>query len=120
MKKDTDREHRIDNEAVVDTYGTEETAMGWYYYMEGKLSYPFEAKCVAKRSISPLLIGEEVKVCGMPKEKACLTEIFVMISWKKRQFAVPLSQLEAVGPVDEETFEAIGDWHYWVKRGYQY
>jgi len=31
--------------------------------------------------------------------------------------AVPLSQLSATDP-DESTKEAIGDWHYWVSRGY--
>lgn len=29
----------------------------------------------------------------------------------------PLAQLEAMA-ADEETLEAIGDWHYWVERGY--
>ena len=31
---------------------------------------------------------------------------------------VPLAQLEGVG-VDEETAEAIADWHYWDAQGYQ-
>jgi hypothetical protein len=31
--------------------------------------------------------------------------------------AVPLSQLDAID-ADESTDEAIGDWSYWVARGY--
>jgi hypothetical protein len=31
--------------------------------------------------------------------------------------AVPLSQLEGVA-VDDETRQAIEDWHYWVARGH--
>ena len=120
IKEDAERESRINDEAVVDAYGPEEVAMGWYYYMDDKLHYPFTVKSIAKRSISPLLVGEKVDVLGMPEEDECMKEIFVTINWKQRQFAVPLSQLEVVEPVDEETFEAIGDWHYWVKRGYQY
>jgi len=35
-----------------------------------------------------------------------------------RQLAVPLMQLEGIR-VDEETRQAIEDWHYWVSRGYE-
>jgi hypothetical protein len=31
--KDEEREERITMEAVVDAYGPEEQAMGWYYYL---------------------------------------------------------------------------------------
>ncbi len=31
------REKRISNEIVVDCYSPEESAMGWCYYLEGKL-----------------------------------------------------------------------------------
>ena len=34
-----------------------------------------------------------------------------------RNMAAPLSQLAPIDP-DESTAEAIGDWHYWVARGY--
>jgi hypothetical protein len=30
-KKDQEREERISNEVIVDAYGPEEQAMGWYY-----------------------------------------------------------------------------------------
>ena len=45
-------------------------------------------------------------------------EMFVEIGWKSRKLAVPLSQLEGI-EVDEETKQAIEDWHYWVNRGYE-
>jgi hypothetical protein len=34
-----------------------------------------------------------------------------------RTMAVPLSQLTAIDP-NEQTREAIKDWHYWVAQGY--
>ncbi len=34
-----------------------------------------------------------------------------------RQFAVALVQLEGIN-VDEETQQAIEDWHYWLEREY--
>jgi hypothetical protein len=43
--------------------------------------------------------------------------MLVQINWQGRKMAVPLAQRAAVNP-DESTAEAIGDWHYWVSRGY--
>ena len=45
VEKNEEREHRIDYEAVVDAYDEIERAMGWYYYLEGKITFPFEAIC---------------------------------------------------------------------------
>jgi len=52
-----------------------------------------------------------------PREE-CEHEMFVLIQRNKRQLAVPLMQLEGI-QVDEETRQAIEDWHYWVNRGYE-
>ena len=44
-------------EIIVDAYGPEEQAMGWYYYLENTLRSPFTAVCVADRAISPEYTG---------------------------------------------------------------
>lgn len=119
IEKDETREHRIEMEIIVDAYDEEERAMGWYYYLDEKLSFPFLAKCIAKRSTSPLKVGDEVEMIGMAPEDECEHEMFVMIRWKGEEPAVPLSQLEGVS-VDDATQEAIEDWHYWVERGYEF
>ena len=59
------REERIRNEAVVDAHGPEEQAMGWYYYLENKLRFPFQAKCIVSKVVSPLRKGETVEVRRM-------------------------------------------------------
>ena len=41
VRKDKIRENRISMEIVVDSYGTEEQAIGWYYYLDDMLSSPF-------------------------------------------------------------------------------
>ena len=69
VRKDEIRENRIMMEIVVDAYGSEERAMGWYYYLDDTLSFPFHAKCITKRAISPLRIGAEVEVIGMALQK---------------------------------------------------
>jgi hypothetical protein len=116
-KKDPIREERIHNDAIADANGPEEQVMGWYYYLDDRIRFPFQAKCVAAKIVSPLSKGETVEVQGMAPEDACSADMLVLIRWSGRTMAVPLSQLVAVTP-DESTAEAIGDWHYWVEQGY--
>lgn len=119
VEKDEAREYRITMEAIVDAYGGEEQAMGWYYYLDDKMQFPFQAKCIQDRRISPLKTGEIVKAVEMSSEDECMREMFVEIEWQDRTFSVPLAQLQAIN-VDDETQETIEDWHYWVARGYEF
>lgn len=115
--KDPIREERIHQEAIVDAYGPEEKAMSWYYYLEGKLTFPFKARCLGSKATSPLRKGETVEVRRLAPEDACESDMLVQIKWQGRKMAVPLSQLAAID-AGESTEEAIGDWHYWVSQGY--
>lgn len=117
--KEEDREERIAMEIVVDAYGPEEQAMGWYYYLDDMLTFPFIARCRARRAISPLQVGDEVDVSAMAPMEECAHEMFVMIRWEKDGLGVPLSLL-AVTHAEEQTQQAVEDWHYWVERGYQF
>jgi hypothetical protein len=116
-KKDPIREDRIQNEAIVDAYGPEEQALGWYYYLENKIRFPFQAQCIRATAASPLRKGETVEVRRLGPEDSCGGDMLVQIRWQGRNVAVPLSQLIPLDP-DESTTEAIGDWHYWVAQGY--
>lgn len=117
--RDEDREHRIAMEAIVDEYNEEERALGWYYYLQDKLNFPFRAKCVQDRKISPLSVGDSFNVIGMAPEDECMHEIFVAIKWNRKTLAIPLAQLKPVEG-DHDTQEGIEDWHYWIRMGYQY
>jgi hypothetical protein len=118
-KKNPKREQRIEDEIIVDAYGPEEQAMGWYYYLEDNLHFPFPATCITERETSPLHKGDEVEVLAMAPEDECQHDMFVKIRWERRDLAVPLSQLKPIGEADEETREAIADWHYWINQGYE-
>jgi Calcium binding len=118
-KRDEQREERIQQEIVVDAYGPEEQAMGWYCYLENELHFPFRAKCIAQRAISPLRKGQELEVVGLAPEEECEHEMFVTMPWERRRLAVPLSQL-AVIQADRATTQAVEDWHYWVAQGYEF
>lgn len=120
VKRDEDREERISMEIIVDAYGAEEQAMGWYYYLEEQIEFPFTAVCTQKRAISPLQIGDEVDVIGMAPEEECEREMFIMIRWDKGSLAVPLSHLKPIDATPAQTREAVEDWHYWVGMGYEF
>jgi hypothetical protein len=117
-RKNSTREERIDNEIVVDAYGPEERAMGWYYYLEDKLRFPFRAKCTVSQVVSPLKKGETVEVLRLAPEGACTGHMLVLIRWHDRKIAIPLSQLTAIDE-NESTDQAVADWKYWVAQGYR-
>ncbi len=119
IERDAEIEERITMEIVVDAYEPEEQAMGWYYYLQDTMQFPFTAICISKRRISPLKDGQIVEVIGMAPEDECDREMFVNIDWEGDTLAVPLIQLEAT-EADEETQQAITDWHYWVNQGYEF
>ena len=116
--EDEEREERIAMEIIVDSYDAEEQAMGWYYYLDGKMQFPFSARCVDHRAISPLEPGEEVEVVGMAPVEECDHEMFVMVKWRSRTPGVPLIQLQGID-VDEMTQQAMEDWQYWVDQEYE-
>jgi hypothetical protein len=119
-KREPQREKRIDMEVMVDCYDRHERAMGWYYYLENQLRFPFTATCTSKRAVSPLRVKDEVEVIGMPPEQECECEVFVTIRWERDGLAVPLAQLEPIRNTDAQTRQAVADWRYWVKMGYEY
>ncbi len=119
VEKDEAREERMYTEIIVDAYGAEEQAMGWYYYLDDALRFPFRARCIVKRAISPLKVGDVIDVLDMAPAEECEREMFVMMRWEKEGLGVPLSQLQALH-ADKQTQEAVEDWLYWVNRGYQF
>jgi hypothetical protein len=119
IKEDKEREKRIEMEIVVDAYDEVERAMSWYYYLQDGLKFPFIARCIGKRSTSPLKIGDVVEITGMGKEDDCMHDMYVNIKWNNNVLSVPLSQLEEIKP-NKKNKQVLEDWQYWVKRRYQF
>ncbi|MBN2305576.1 MAG: calcium-binding protein [Anaerolineae bacterium] len=117
--RDEERENRIQDEAIVDANGPEEQAIGWWCYLHDRIQFPFKAKCVKKRTISPLKVGEVVEALRMAPEENCMHEMFVIVRWQDRTMGVPLNQIEGI-KVDDDTEQAIGDWHYWIDAGHMF
>lgn len=117
--EDPEREDRITNEVVVDCYDETERALGWYYYLESKLSFPFKATCIIPRPGSPLRPGDEVTVTALAEEDECMHDMRVSVSFNNGSVTVPLRQLRCLSR-KPKTREAVTDWHYWVFRGYEF
>jgi hypothetical protein len=119
VEPDAEREERITMEIVVDAYGPQEQAMGWYYYLKDTMQFPFTAVCISKRRGSLVKEDATVEVVSMALEEECEREMFVEIDWDGDTLAVPLIQLEAP-EAEQQTQQAIADWHYWVNQGYEF
>ena len=118
VEEDELREERISMEVEADAHDDEERAMGWYYYLDDKIHFPFMAKCIKIAAKSPLHEGELISVLQLAPEDECRQEMFAEIEWQDRKFCVPLVQLQPMD-VDDQTQEAVEDWHYWMDRGYE-
>ena len=118
-KKDAVREERILMDVVVDAYDSEERAMGWYYYLDDKISFPFIAECIVADKRTPLELSEQITVVKMSAENYCEHDMYVDVSWKGRDLAIPLSQIKPLD-ADDNTVESIADWHYWNNMGYRF
>jgi hypothetical protein len=49
----------------------------------------------------------------------CEHEMYVDVTWRDKTLAVPLAQIIPLDS-DEDSTEAVEDWHYWVNRGYTF
>jgi hypothetical protein len=116
QETDKERDKRIRREILTDAYTTSEWAISWCYHLEREMTFPFQAWCIEERTISPLHENEEVPVVGMTDEVVSSREMFVLVEWMDREFGVPLSQLEVLD-VDQDTRDAVDDWHYWNGDG---
>jgi hypothetical protein len=112
---DEEREKRIRTEIIVDAYTPEEQATGWHIYLDETMDFPFEARCIKEKSVSPLDEGETVRVVGKPTGDPSLRQQLVTVELMNREFGVPLEQLAPI-EATSNTEQAIEDWHYWLGR----
>jgi hypothetical protein len=112
-------EERIEMEIVVDAYNEWERAMGWACYLQQQMTFPFKAKCIKTKNISPLSVGEIVEVTDIDSSARCEEDMFAKIRWQNKEFCVPLIQLEGID-IDQRTKQGMDDWNYWVDQGYDF
>lgn len=119
IEENEEIEDRILMDIIVDAYDKEERAMGWFYYIAEGLEFPFQAKCIVKKSMSPLKVGQEVMVIDIASADDCESKIFMKIKYDDDVLTVPLEQLEILDDKPDSK-RIIEDWHYWIGRGYDF
>ena len=79
ISQDDIREERISMEVVVDAYDEEEVAMGWYYYLQDKINFPFKALWINSHKSE----GRNVMAIKMSPEDDCLKDMFVEVDLRR-------------------------------------
>jgi hypothetical protein len=123
IELDESREERIKNEILAEAEDKEERAMGWYYYLDDCLNFPFMGRWKKKNRKTGAIDEKPVEVVGMSPEDDCLKDMYVDVAYLTGKdediHSAKLSEIEAID-VDEETQEALADWQYWLARGYKF
>ena len=109
--KNKEREKRIHNEIIVDCYDEDEQKMGWYYYMEEKLHFPFKAKFILRKR-DGAETKQAIDVVQLSSDEGFGNDMLVGACYNENIFDVPLLSLLNI-EADKETIEAIEDWRYW-------
>jgi len=81
MMSDASRKDRIEDEVIVDCYDEYEVAMGWFYYLNDNLIFPFKASIVGDIKISSLQEGDSVTVIELIKGNCYLIHEFYYFSY---------------------------------------
>ena len=55
----------------------------------------------------------------MSGEDICSNEMYIDVTWSGKVLAISLAKINPLD-TDDDTAEAVGDWHYWLKRGYMF
>lgn len=55
--------------------------MGWHYYLQDTIQFPFAATCIERASTSPLREGQVLQIVSMADEDDCCTEMRVNIEY---------------------------------------
>lgn len=95
-----------------------ERISAWYEYLEEHVRFPFTATCT--RSGGGLRLLEEVEVIDLACVDDWEDEARVTLGAAKDGLDAPLVQVTPRASSDEQTKQAVADWHYWVQQGYHF
>ena len=115
-QRDEAREQRIARllSGAQDEY---ERISAWYDYLEKHLRFPFAATLSRPDAAAALGLRQEVEVIDLACVDDWEDEARVTVGGDRDGLDVPLAQLTPSERSDEQTQQAVSDWHYWVQRG---
>ncbi len=114
--RDEEREERIMMEIVVDAYGPEEQAMGWYYYLEENIEFPFKATAQL-RNTDGATVPKEVNVVGLASDEEGITGKDFLLDIEAGEYinTIAFSKLSRI-KASPQTKEVFAVWNYWIGR----
>lgn len=109
----------IEDEIIVDCYDEYEATMGWFYYLQDNLSFPFKAKISVETGTTNLKIGDTVNVVELMNsdEKMISIDDFkatVGIEYGEHIYDIPLEEIKGID-CNQKTDEVIEVWYYWYE-----
>jgi hypothetical protein len=112
-ERNEEREERIENEILVDTYNEYEAKGAWQEYLSDNISFPFTAKIKVKdkQGNESLISVEAVGFEGKNRFRVNVSE-----SGTSRLFSESLLKIKEI-KADFDTKQAINDWKYWRAQG---
>lgn len=119
-KSDISRRNRIEYEVIVDCYDEYEMAMGWFYYLNDNLKFPFKASIVGDIKIDSLQEGDSIIVTefiNSSKDDVSMYNFLPTVWIEKGEhiYDIPLVNVKSVD-CDDDTFNTIEDWRYWCEK----
>jgi len=115
--EDAGLEDYIDEKITVDAYTESEIALGWYYYLEDHLSFPFQAYIRTAYLEHPEMYSLVTVHRMAGTDRCAYRQMWVLgepSTCSKRLFHFALSDIQQV-KAGEQTIEALTNWKYWVR-----
>ena len=108
--------YKIDYEIIVDCYDEYEVSMGWYYFMEETIKFPFRAKAKLKKR-NGTIEQQEIKVVGLASdEEGFMKKDFDFeIEVGEHISRIAYSKLSNIKALPE-TIDAFMIWNYWISK----
>lgn len=116
MLTEEEMQYKIDYEIIVDAYDEYEQSMGWFYFFEECLEFPFTALAQLKKR-DGTLESKRVKLTGMASKEEDFMNNDFNLEMEQGQYLRPvaysaLSDIRA----SEETREAFQIWDFYWRR----
>ncbi len=109
-------QQKIDYEIIVDCHDEIEVSMGWYYFMEEAIKFPFRAVAgIKKRDGS--IEKKEVTITGLASdEEGFMNNDFDLEMEQSGYIAnIAFSKLNSI-KASSVTLEAFKIWNYWIAK----
>lgn len=112
MLTDEEMQEKIDYEIIVDAYDEYEQSMGWFYFFEETLEFPFMATAQLKKR-DGTMESKRVKLVGLASKEEDFMNSDFNLEMEQGQYLRPVaySALSDVKASDE-TLEAFQIWDF--------